>query len=515
MPPTLVIGVWWLPPFAVLMLVQVLALAVPGAAQETWTATSTTNAPEARGAHTAVWTGSRMVVWGGYGLSGWVNTGGVYDPATDTWGATSTTSAPAGRTSHTSVWTGAKMVVWGGYGVSWTVLNNGGVYDPATDTWVATSTTNAPTPRVYQTAVWTGSRMVVWGGFDGSVRFNTGGVYDLATDTWTPTPTTNAPTGRMSHTAVWTGSKVVVWGGFDGSDCSDRANTGGVYDPATGTWTATSTTNAPTARAYHTAVWTGSKMVVWGGQGGCGLGWLSTGGVYDPATDTWTAMSTTDAPSARYGHKAVWSGSKMIVWGGLDSSVSFNNGGVYDPATDTWTGTSTTDAPTPRAGHTAVWTGGKMIVWAGRGDSGDVDTGGVYSNPAVLPPAPSPASFYTLTPCRLVDTRNVASPSGGPALYPGATRAFPLTVGACGVPSTATAVSVNVTVVGATKNGNLILYRGDVTNPPPTSTINFSAGVTRANNAIVLLAANAGTINVENRSAGPMHLVLDVNGYFQ
>jgi hypothetical protein len=92
---------------------------------------------------------------------------------------------------------------------------------------------------------------------------------------------------------------------------------------------------------------------------------------------------------------------------------------------------------------------------------------------------------------------------------------FPVTVGSCGVPSTATTVSLNVTVAGATKNGNLILYRGDLTSAPPTSNINFSAGVTRANNAIVLLAANAGTINVENRSAGPVHLVLDVNGYFQ
>jgi hypothetical protein len=205
----------------------------------------------------------------------------------------------------------------------------------------------------------------------------------------------------------------------------------------------------------------------------------------------------------------------MIVWGGYDSTVLFNNGGVYDPATDTWTATSTTDAATPRLGHAAVWTGPKMIVWGGRDVSGWVNSGGVYSTPDVLPPAPSPASFYTLTPCRLVDTRNAAGPSGGPALYPGATRAFPVTVGACGVLPTATAVSTNVTVVGATMNGNLILYRGDLTNAPPTSSINFSAGVTRANNAIVLLAANAGSFNVENRSAGAVDLVLDVNGYFQ
>jgi hypothetical protein len=69
-----------------------------------WTATSTTNAPDARGSHTAVWTGSEMIVWGGDGYSGRVNTGGKYNPNTDSWTATSTTNAPSGRMFHTAVW---------------------------------------------------------------------------------------------------------------------------------------------------------------------------------------------------------------------------------------------------------------------------------------------------------------------------------------------------------------------------------------------------------------------------
>ena len=81
------------------------------------------------------------------------------------------------------------------------------------------------------------------------------------------------------------------------------------------TWTATSTTNAPSARAGHTAVWTGSEMIVWGG-GASGPTYLNTGGRYNPSTDSWTATSTTNAPGARSGHTAVWTGSEMIVWGG-------------------------------------------------------------------------------------------------------------------------------------------------------------------------------------------------------
>ena len=127
-------------------------------------------------------------------------------------------------------------------------------------------------------------------------------------DTWTPTSLINAPSAREQHTAVWTGSEMIVWGATGDS-------TGGRYNPSTDSWTATSTTNAPGQRSYHTAVWTGSEMIVWGGTGPGSL--LNTGGRYNPSTDTWTATSTTGAPDGRELHTAVWSGSEMIVWADL------------------------------------------------------------------------------------------------------------------------------------------------------------------------------------------------------
>ena len=96
------------------------------------------------------------------------------------------------------------------------------------------------------------------------------------------------------------------------------------------TWTFTSIPNAPEARTEHTAVWTGSEMIVWGGVNGFGV--FNTGGRYNPSTDTWTATSTTNAPSARAGHTAVWTGSEMIVWGGADAISFFNTGGGTIPA---------------------------------------------------------------------------------------------------------------------------------------------------------------------------------------
>ena len=131
---------------------------------DSWTATSTTNAPTGRSDHTAVWTGSEMIVWGGYDAAAYLNTGGRYNPSTDSWTATSTTNAPTARDSHTAVWTGSEMIVWGGFGDGSDALNTGGRYNPSTDSWTATSTTNAPTARADHTAVWTGSEMIVWGG---------------------------------------------------------------------------------------------------------------------------------------------------------------------------------------------------------------------------------------------------------------------------------------------------------------------------------------------------------------
>jgi N-acetylneuraminic acid mutarotase len=251
------------------------------------------------------------------------------------------------------------------------------VPDSCTVPWTPTSTTNAPAGRIFYTAVWTGAEMIVWGGWDGVVTyFNTGGRYNPSTDSWTATSTTNAPTARDAHTAVWTGSRMIVWGGSDNNG-TNVFNTGGRYNPGTDSWTATSTANSPTARQFHTAVWTGSQMIVWGGKSG-GPGNFNTGGRYNPGTDAWTATSTTSAPNARAEHTAVWTGSQMIVWGGDNGSVYFRTGARYNPSTNGWTATSTTNAPAGRSAHTAVRASSQMIVWGGFDGTLRLNTGGKY-----------------------------------------------------------------------------------------------------------------------------------------
>jgi len=86
--------------------------------------------------------------------------------------------------------------------------------------------------------------------------------------------------------------------------------------------------------------------------------------------------------------------------------------------------------------------------------------------------------------------------------------------GACEIPSSATSISVNVTITSPTVTGWLALYPGNGS-WPGVSNINFSAGQTRANNAVVLLATDGtGQIAVRNGSNGAVHFILDVNGYF-
>jgi Dockerin type I domain len=357
-----------------------------GCTDDTWTATSTTNAPDARAFQRAVWTGSEMIIWGGGVSSAGFVTGGRYNPSTDSWTSTSTVNAPDIRGEETAVWTGTEMIVWGGIccdcGGPCIFRNTGGRYNPSTDTWVATTTTGAPGGRSGHTAVWTGTEMIVWGGNESLTVVKTGGRYNPNTDSWIATSTTGAPGARVLHTSVWTGSEMIVWGGFDFFNFPVR---GGRYNPVTDTWMATSTTKAPKGRYSHAAVWTGSEMIIWGGGPFVPVV-FNTGGRYSPFTDSWAATSTVNAPAGRNDSAAVWTGSEMIVWGGLyyDGSTDyfFNTGGRYDPITDSWLATTTTGAPDSRSGHSGIWTGTEMIVWGGYSDDGSsfhfFNTGGRY-----------------------------------------------------------------------------------------------------------------------------------------
>ena len=122
--------------------------------------------------------------------------------------------------------------------------------------------------------------------------------------------------------------------------------------------------------------------------------------------DAWAGLTRSNAPSGRYGHTTLWTGSEMIVWSGFDGQITFfNTGGRYSPSTDTWVATNITSAPSERGFHTAVWTGSEMIVWgvsiavATWIPAGDI----IPASTAGSPPAPATSQL------RELDTRQLLS----------------------------------------------------------------------------------------------------------
>ena len=372
-------------------------------ASNSWVAVNSTNAPSSREYHTAVWDGSEMLVWGGQGFDintftfiG-VNTGARYNPASDSWSRINTNGAPAGRMSHTAVWTGTEMIAWGGNTGS-ALLGDGGRYNPGADSWTLILS-NAPSelaPRASHTAIWTGNEMVVWGGSSNSINYADGARYNPGSNTWSTMTAAGAPAARYGHTAVWSGSEMLVWGGYGNS----VLNSGGRYNVALNSWTPISAAPVLGPRIGHTAVWTGTEMIIWGGGNTSVSQTYGDGGRYNPTLNSWTAVNTSGAPSPRANHTAVWTGTEMIIWGGANNSTYYANGARYNPATDAWTPVPAV-ALAGRANHTAVWTGTEMIVWGGYNGTSYFSDGSRY-NPAGASwlavntsGAPGPREYHT------------------------------------------------------------------------------------------------------------------------
>jgi hypothetical protein len=290
-------------------------------------------------------------------------------PAHDYWLAMSSGPLTA-RYDHTAVWAGdslgnGQLVIWGGRDQATNPgqgMNSGARYFPRDDHWEIVSATNAPTPRFAASAVWTGSRVLVWGGSN-SVD-DPGGSYDPVADSWESIPGCPFGVESMGAFATWTGTKMLVF----------ESGRGAIYDPVQRTWTQMSPVGAPDA-LYGSAVWTGDVWIIWGGQAAPDqvFAHSSLGAKYDPNTDTWSATSIVGAPSAREAQNAVWTGTRMLVWGGLapsgtdESSTPIvpSDAALYDPVTNVWQPLSNTlvVSEPPLFGAVAVRTPAAILLW--------------------------------------------------------------------------------------------------------------------------------------------------------
>jgi hypothetical protein len=199
------------------------------------------------------------------------------------------------------------------------------------------------------------------------------------------------------------------------------------------------------------------------------------------------------------------------------TSVTINGTDLTGATAVTFGGTAATsftvDSPATITATTPVHASGAVDVAVTTPGGTGTSTGGYR----YFAEGPSELRFYTITPCRVVDTRG--QPDGefaGPMLAASpAERVFPL-VPACGVPADAKVVSANVTVTGGSAAGSLRFHASDSTLPVST-TISFAGGKTRANNTLLLLSAGdePGRITVRNDATSEVHVIIDVNGYFR
>ncbi len=329
-----------------------------------WTSSSAAGAPSARSSQASVWTGQELLIWGGtMGGGSDAASGGGYQPDQDSWQTISTLGAPAARSMHSAVWSGQEMIVWGGT-ASGNPTNSGGRYNSVTGAWVPVSTTGAPSARVGHIAVWTGTRMLIWGGRSTGGLLNDGALYDPAADQWTALALPNPPGARFGAAGVWTGDRLLVWGGENemgglSTGAQLTFSSGGVPSA----WLAMSTTGAPSGGSAGAAVWTGQRLLVWGGQSGGAF--LGNGAAYDPAADSWTAINAANAPSARSSAAFVWTGQELLIFAGQTAAGSASDGAAYNPVTDSWRPLSAAGSPLARTGPAAAWSGTELILFGG------------------------------------------------------------------------------------------------------------------------------------------------------
>jgi hypothetical protein len=300
-------------------------------------------------------------------------------PAPDWQSLPASPAVPSARSGHVLAWGGGEWLIWGG------LLGNGGdsasgaAFNPSTGGWRTFTSFGAPTARAGAASAVSATGLFVWGGFADGQLLGTGGLLDFGASAWTPVPIVDAPIPRDGHVATWTGSRFLVWGGR-GDDGLHRD--GGSYDPVTRIWTSLPTLNAPSARIEAHAVWTGSGWIVWGGSSDSGR--LGSGAILKVDSQgvpaEWTPMATNGAPSPRTGAAAIWTGSRLLVWGGQGESL-LGDGASYDPVTDRWTVLPTSGAPSPRSQSSAAWTGNELVVVAGQGAAGVLSDGAAF-NPA-------------------------------------------------------------------------------------------------------------------------------------
>jgi hypothetical protein len=237
---------------------------------------------------------------------------------------------PEVRSDAATAWTGTELLVWGGYeyvGANEDPGADGFAFDAAARLWEPLP----PSPlagRSDSAFAWTGQELLIWGGWDGGFRdppyFDDGAAYDPVAGTWRMLAP--APIDARTAFSVWTGEEMIVWGS---TERAARRRDGAAYDPITNAWRTIAT--GPIDITDGSAVWTGDEMIVFGaaldGNNHADTP-TAVAAAYDPEADTWRELPPSElSPQAM---TASWLGGELIAWDYDHASAA------YDPVTDVW-----------------------------------------------------------------------------------------------------------------------------------------------------------------------------------
>lgn len=376
-----------------------------------------------------VHTGSAIIALGGLhpGPQNSTNlVGMLYDLSTKTWQSRPILSggvgAPIATYAPVVVWTGSKLVVFGGAASSSLfpndVRSDGGAYDPSTDTWDSASAqamaVGAPEERFEGFGAWTGSRVLAFGGIRHLLPSSywqavySGGLFDPVTNSWDSSPglRSGAAYPQSNQGAVWTGTLLMARGGTEGIGpgalTTGFHSAGVAYEVTSDSWLSLPLFNgglAATARAFRPAVWTGEYYIEYGGLSSAPTGaavWKSDGYCYEIVSDSFLARPSLNVsastPGERAGHSSVWTGSHVLLYSGNTSASSLNGieaGALYDPIGDSWVTAPSFQqgigAPPIRNSAATAWTGHLFFAIGQVPWNVPIVDGGVYVPPRVAP----------------------------------------------------------------------------------------------------------------------------------